>query len=149
MKQKAGYKGYKSYDYLEESDYVQYKLAQEIDRVEPYIIPLSEKEEAKFERLVKDGVFINLHDHPTILTDDLTELMDYEHEGQGIDRLRGALLFLLGRGLRQLPGRGQRDHLEDGLEVDGCDPRHGDALMRPRTPGLFDQGLRAGGHLPG
>ncbi len=82
MKQKAGYKGYKSYDYLDPTDFVQYRLAKEIDRVEPYLVPLTEAEEKRFEKLVGQGYFINLHDHPTILTDDLTELMDYEHEGR-------------------------------------------------------------------
>ena len=43
---KKNYKGYKSYQYLEAGkDYKAYALAKEIDRVPPYLVPLSEAEE--------------------------------------------------------------------------------------------------------
>lgn len=40
------YRGYKSFDYLEKDiDYKAFKLAKEIDRAEPYLVPLSAAEE--------------------------------------------------------------------------------------------------------
>lgn len=80
---KTGYRGYKSYDYLEKGvDYKHFKLARELDWVEPYTLPLTDTEEARFRRLIKDTVFISVHEHTVVATEDVGELMEYEKEGR-------------------------------------------------------------------
>jgi membrane dipeptidase len=83
MTPKAAYKGYRSYQYLEpERDYRLFKLAKEIDRVEPYVVELDARETKRLEKFVRENPIISLHDHVTIMPEDLQELMDYEHEGR-------------------------------------------------------------------
>lgn len=80
---KRGYKGYKAYQYLEKDiDYKGFELAKEIDRVEPYLIPLSPEDEKRVENIIKNNIVISLHDHPIITPDNINELMDYEREGR-------------------------------------------------------------------
>ncbi|KPU42337.1 membrane dipeptidase (peptidase family M19) [Oxobacter pfennigii] len=80
---KKGYKGYVSYEYLEkQKDYKNFELAQEIDRVEPYLIPLTAEEEKRAEEIIHKNLIISLHDHPSITPHDAKELMDYEREGR-------------------------------------------------------------------
>lgn len=80
---KKGYKGYKAYQYLEKDiDYKGFELAKEIDRVEPYLIPLSPEDEKRVENIIKNNIVISLHDHPIITPDNINELMDYEREGR-------------------------------------------------------------------
>lgn len=87
---KKGYKGYRSYQYLDRSkDYRSFKLSKEVDRVEPYLVPLSSEEEKRAERIVKEHVNISLHDHPTITPEDVNELMDYEREGREATAFEG------------------------------------------------------------
>lgn len=80
---KSGYKGYTSYQYLDKNkDYRSFTLSKEIDRIEPYLIPLNEIEENRVKELVKNDAIISLHDHPSITPDNINELMDYEREGR-------------------------------------------------------------------
>jgi len=79
---KKGYKGYVSYQYLDKDDYKSFALSKEWGRVEPYLIPLSEKEEKRVEDIINSNLIISLHDHPTITPHDVNELMDYEREGR-------------------------------------------------------------------
>lgn len=80
---KKKYKGYKSYSYLVEGkDYKGFKLAKEINRVEPYIIPLDHNQEILFKNFVKDNLIISLHEHPIVIPEDINELMQYEKEGK-------------------------------------------------------------------
>lgn len=80
---KNGYKGYKSYQYLEPGvDYQKFSLAKELDRVEPYLLPLEVEEEKRVAEIVNNNLVISLHDHPTIMPEDINELMAYEREGR-------------------------------------------------------------------
>lgn len=80
---KTAYRGYRSYQYLEPGvDYRQFRLAREIDRVEPYLLPLTPAEEARYQRLIRDTVVISLHEHISVTPEDIDELMDYEREGR-------------------------------------------------------------------
>lgn len=80
---KNTYKGYKSYSYLKGGkDYKEFKLAKEVDRVKPYIIPLDYDQEKYFKDFVKNNLIISLHDHPIVIPEDITQLMDYEKTGK-------------------------------------------------------------------
>ncbi|MHB1654528.1 MAG: dipeptidase [Desulfitobacteriaceae bacterium] len=80
---KKGYKGYKSYQFLQKNiDYQGFKLADEVKRVEPYRIPLTYAQENRAAEIIDKNLIISLHDHPTIMPDDINALMDYEREGR-------------------------------------------------------------------
>jgi len=77
------YSGYKSYQYLEKGrDYKDFKLAKEIERVEPYLVPLSKSEEKRAEDLLRECIVISLHDHPVIFPEDMSELFEYIRQGR-------------------------------------------------------------------
>ena len=87
---KTGYRGYKSYDYLEKGiDYRAFKMARELDWVEPYVLPLSDAEEARYQRLIRDSIIVSVHEHTCVATEDVSELMDYEHEGREVAGFEG------------------------------------------------------------
>ena len=80
---KKGYRGYRSYDYLEaEHDYQYFKLAAEIGRVKPYRLPLNQEEEERFKEMISKNLIISLHEHPTIIPEQLQELEQYERQGR-------------------------------------------------------------------
>ena len=72
---KETYKGYKAYDYLG-NEYKGLKPSPGNERVEEYLIPLSEDQEKRAEDIVKKNVFIALHDHAELLPDDIPNHMD-------------------------------------------------------------------------
>jgi membrane dipeptidase len=83
IKIKKGYKGYKSYQYLEpDYDYKYFKLSNQINRVEPYLIPLTPEQEQRVKKLIEENIVISLHEHPSVMPEDLNELMEYEREGR-------------------------------------------------------------------
>lgn len=87
---KKGYKGYRAYQYLEKDiDYKGFELAKEIDRVEPYLIPLTPEEEKRVENIIKNNIVISLHDHPIVTPANINELMDYEREGREFTAYEG------------------------------------------------------------
>lgn len=77
------YSGYKSFGYLEKAtDYKVFKLAKEIGRVEPYLIPLSVSEEERVNRIVDEHPVISLHDHPIVFPEDITETFACATQGR-------------------------------------------------------------------
>lgn len=90
MKVKKGYKGYKSYQYLQENvDYKYFKLADELNRVEPYLILLTREQEQRVEKIIAENIVISLHEHPSITPENVDELMDYEREGREFTAFEG------------------------------------------------------------
>jgi len=82
MKQRKAYKGYKSTSILMMriipiSNWLKSSIAW--NRMSFHC---SVEEEERFERIMKEGYNINLHEHPTIIPEDLSELMAYEREGR-------------------------------------------------------------------
>ncbi|MFW6381636.1 MAG: dipeptidase, partial [Bacillota bacterium] len=87
---KKAYKGYKSFDYLEKGvDYRYFKLAAEVERVPSYQVSLSRQQEEKFNNFIKDNLIISLHDHPTIMPEDLSQLHEYEKQGREFTAFAG------------------------------------------------------------
>jgi membrane dipeptidase len=77
------YLGYKAFQYLEKGkDYVAFKLADELARVEPYQVPLPPHEESRARKLAEECTVISLHDHPVAWTDDMQEVFEYNKQGR-------------------------------------------------------------------
>ncbi|HUV07337.1 MAG TPA: membrane dipeptidase, partial [Spirochaetia bacterium] len=77
------YMGYKAFQYLEKGkDYRDFKLAKEIDRVEPYKVPLTAAEEARVKALAEKYPVISIHEHPVRWTENMEEIFEYNREGR-------------------------------------------------------------------
>ena len=57
-----------------------FRLAKQVGRVASMIIPLTPDQEAHFERLMDVITLVDMHHHPMVLTEDLTELHAYFRE---------------------------------------------------------------------
>ncbi|MCP4537288.1 MAG: diguanylate cyclase [Chloroflexi bacterium] len=81
--QKKTFNGYRSFQYLEPgADYKPFKLAKEIDRVEPYAYPVSEEQEQKVQQLLEEHVIVSLHDHTAVFPNDMSQIFDYARHGR-------------------------------------------------------------------
>ncbi|MEU7985180.1 membrane dipeptidase [Streptosporangium canum] len=79
------YQGYRSFDYLEpHADFKVFDLAPEIDRVPAYDLGLSSEQSARVSRLLTEHMAISLHEHPKVLTADVTLLRDYNRTGRNV-----------------------------------------------------------------
>ena len=59
--------GYRSFAYLEPGvTYRAFELATDLDRVEPYVVEVSEAQERRVQRLLAENIAISLHDHTEI-----------------------------------------------------------------------------------
>ncbi|WP_237110517.1 membrane dipeptidase [Nonomuraea sp. MG754425] len=77
------YQGYRSFDYLEpHTDYKVFDLAPEIGRVPSYDLELSDEQAGRVTRILTEHMAISLHEHPKILTKDVTELRAYNRTGR-------------------------------------------------------------------
>jgi membrane dipeptidase len=74
------YEGYRSYSYLEAGrDYKEFRLAPQIGRVAEYHgLSLSEGQQQRVARLLGDNIAISLHDHPSVMPEDVDELINLE-----------------------------------------------------------------------
>ncbi|ADU50797.1 peptidase M19 renal dipeptidase [Thermaerobacter marianensis DSM 12885] len=83
MPAKKRYNGYRSFQYLEPGvDYRPFVLAAEINRVEPYVVEVSEAQEERVQRLLAENVVISLHEHLMVIPDDVSQVFDYIREGR-------------------------------------------------------------------
>jgi membrane dipeptidase len=77
------YDGYKAYQYLEVGfDYKEYKLVKEFDRVPAYFVPLSKNEEDRFESFIEKNMIIDLHEHPVLWPEDMSQAMELQQMGR-------------------------------------------------------------------
>jgi membrane dipeptidase len=90
MSLKKAYSGYRSFQYLEEGlDYRPFSLAKEVDRVEPFLVPLSEEEEARATRVLEDAVLISLHEHLGLFPADIFQTPELVREGRQATAFEG------------------------------------------------------------
>ncbi|TSB47720.1 dipeptidase [Alkalicoccobacillus porphyridii] len=83
IKNKKVYDGYKSFQYLEAGeDYKEYKLAKEIDRVEPYDYPVSEDQEQKVQQILQEEHIVSMHEHTFVTPEDLSEFYEFRRQGR-------------------------------------------------------------------
>lgn len=84
------YSGYKSFQYLEAGkDYKVFTLAKEVDRVEPYVVPLDREEEARAQKLAAEKIVISLHEHPVAWVADMKEIFEFNREGRHVTAYEG------------------------------------------------------------
>jgi membrane dipeptidase len=84
------YDHYRSFEFLEaDKDYASFKLASDTHRVEPYLIPLTETQEQKVKDLLRDNVYISMHEHLGIFPDDVYETPHYIREGRMFTGFKG------------------------------------------------------------
>ena len=77
------YDGYKAYQYLKpDFDYKSFRLCRELDRVPPYIVPLSKTEEERFDEIVRRDILISVHDHPALFPEDMSQALEMSRLGR-------------------------------------------------------------------
>jgi membrane dipeptidase len=80
---KKRWDGYRSFDHLEPGvDLRTFELEPQLGRVEPFQYPLSEDDEERAERLLRECVCISLHDHGGVSPADLNENEAYIRQGR-------------------------------------------------------------------
>jgi len=80
---KKKYDGYTSFQYLDPgSDYRAFKLAREINRVAPYVYPVSEDQERRARQLLAENIIVSLHDHASVFPENMAEILEYVRQGR-------------------------------------------------------------------
>lgn len=78
-----GWKGYRSFDYLSPGvDYRTFELVNELERVEPFLVPISPEEEARVDQLREECIIISLHEHLGVFPDPVERTPEYIREGR-------------------------------------------------------------------
>lgn len=79
------YDGYRAYDYLEKGvDYRAWEMSEYLEGREDFLIELDAASEERAQRLARDTIVISLHEHPTCLPKDLTQVAAYTREGRDV-----------------------------------------------------------------
>jgi membrane dipeptidase len=77
------YAGFRSFQYLEAgSDYREFKLAKELDRVPSKRVEVTDAQEERAQRLLDQHVAVSLHDHCFIVPEDFGDLAEYRRQGR-------------------------------------------------------------------
>ena len=77
------YTGYRSFEYLEAgTDYVEFELAREVDRVPSRKVEVSAEQEARVQRLLDECLVISLHDHAFVVPRDPQQIFEYRRAGR-------------------------------------------------------------------
>jgi len=79
----AKYAGYRSFQYLEpETDYREFELAKELDRVPSRTVEVSASQEDRVQRILDEHVAVSLHDHCFVVPQDFGDLAEYRRQGR-------------------------------------------------------------------
>jgi membrane dipeptidase len=74
---------YRSFSYLEPGrDYREFELADQLERVPSYPVPLSPEEEARVEALVERCLFVSMHEHAGVFPARIEETPEYARHGR-------------------------------------------------------------------
>jgi len=76
------YNGYKSFDYLDGDDYEGYKSVDEVERVERYLVPLTDEEEERVKEIVGNSVMISAHEHVDVKPADIRQMPAVTKQGR-------------------------------------------------------------------
>ena len=84
------YAGYRSFSYLEAGvDYEPFELADEVDRVAPYRLPLSDEEEARVRDLTQGLLFVSMHEHLGVFPARIEQTPEYARQGRMVTAFEG------------------------------------------------------------
>lgn len=90
MAMKKGYKGYKSYEYLEAGvDFPWIEPAEEYNEFEPYLIELTPAEEEKAAEIEAKYPIISMHEHINTFPKDITRSLEYANNGRVLTAYEG------------------------------------------------------------
>jgi len=79
----AKYAGYRSFQYLEPgTDYREFELAKELDRVPSRTVEVSASQEDRVQRILDEHVAVSLHDHCFVVPQDFGDLAEYRRQGR-------------------------------------------------------------------
>ncbi len=73
---------YRSFDFLDDSDYQRFELAAELDRVAPHVVTLEDDQEARFQSLIRDHVLISMHEHLGVFPAVIEQTRDWIRNGR-------------------------------------------------------------------
>lgn len=77
------YSGYMAYQYLEPGrDYKEFKLREPVLEDWSYLVPLSKSENERAEEIVEKNILIDLHEHPVLFPEDMSQTYDLSREGR-------------------------------------------------------------------
>jgi membrane dipeptidase len=144
------YSGYRSFSYLEPGkDYRPFTLAREIDRVPSRRVQTTAEEEQRVREIVKQNVIVSLHEHVTVVPEDMSEIFEYRRQGRDFTAFEGlsisgldAVFDNLMDGTALITSRSgwKWDDIVLDLGMRRCDISHQDFLM---WAGSVDDILRA------
>jgi len=84
------YSGFKSFQYLEPgTDYREFKLAKELDRVPSRKVDVSGAQEDRVQRLLAENLAVSLHDHCFVVPADFDDLAEYRRQGRDVTGYAG------------------------------------------------------------
>ena len=139
MSIQKSYDGYRSFQYLETGrDYKAFDLAKEVDRVEPFLVPLTAEEESRVTKLLEDAVLVSLHEHLGLFPADVSETPAMVREGrqatafEGLSHAHWDAVFdnlLDGICTMQSKGGWKWDEILQDLGIRLCDLAHQDFLI--------------------
>jgi len=77
------YNGYRSFQYLEAgTDYREFKLAREVNRVKSRAVQVTPEQEARVQQLLDKCLVISLHDHAFVVPENPEEIFEYRRAGR-------------------------------------------------------------------
>ena len=84
------YSGFKSFQYLEPgTDYREFKLVKELDRVPSRKVDVSSAQEDRVQRLLAENLAVSLHDHCFVVPADFDDLAEYRRQGRDVTGYAG------------------------------------------------------------
>ena len=84
------YSGYSSFQYLEGgTDYREFELAKELDRVPSRKVEVSGAQEQRVQRLLDENLAVSLHDHCFVVPVDFDDLAEYRRQGRDVTGYAG------------------------------------------------------------
>ena len=83
MGTKKRYSGYRSFDYLQATrDFREFELIEGQSPFEPYLLPVTEQQQARVDELAERLLMISLHEHPHLFPADLADMATYDKQAR-------------------------------------------------------------------
>jgi membrane dipeptidase len=90
ISKRTKYSGYSSFQYLDGgTDYREFELAKELDRVPSRKVEVSGAQEQRVQRLLDENLAVSLHDHCFVVPADFDDLAEYRRQGRDVTGYAG------------------------------------------------------------